>query len=77
MCRRGAALGLLVQARLSVQSLCYACLKMVMRAFREVVFLALAAVAVLAFSATALVLTWLFLYWLDPTLVDPELPIER
>ncbi len=77
MCGRGAALGLLVQACLLAQSLCYPCLKMVIRAYREVVLLALAAVAVLAFSATALVLTWLFLCWLDPTLVDPELPIER
>jgi len=50
---------------------------MVKRVSREVVFLALAAAAVLAFSAAALVLTWLFLYWLDPTLVDPEPPIMR
>jgi hypothetical protein len=51
---------------------------MVKRVSRGVGFLALtAAAAVLAFSATALVLTWLFLYWLDPTLVDPEPPIMR
>jgi hypothetical protein len=49
---------------------------MVARVSRGVAFLALTA-AVLAFSATALVLTWLFLYWLHPTLVDPEPPIMR
>ena len=36
----------------------------------------LAGLAVCAFSATALLLTWLFLYWLDPTLVDPEPPVK-
>jgi hypothetical protein len=50
---------------------------MVKRVSRGVGFLALTAAAVRAFSATALVLTWLFLYWLDPTLVDPEPPIMR
>lgn len=55
---------------------CYSCCEMVRRIFREVAFLALAALGVFAFSATALVLGWLFLYWLDPTLVDPEPPIK-
>jgi hypothetical protein len=40
-----------------------------MRLLREAVFMVLAALAVCAFSTTVLVLTWLFLSWLDPSLV--------
>ena len=49
--------------------LCYSHRDMVRRIFREILFLALTALAVLAFSATMLVLSTLLGWWIAPSFV--------